>query len=232
MLIALDGNIACGKSTLLRLLSSRVAEIDSVRYGSRIDPEPIEAWDSWLGRLYDRNYVTGAIEFQLRVWQDRCASPPPSSSAAICFVERSPFFHQNTFLLVQHALGNITDAGALLLHQLYDQHTAWRPDLYVYLRSKPAVCQQRIAQRGRRYEEHMPLEYLQRVHERHDAAAEQLQHQGAALLVVEGDGTSLELVSDNIWAVACQALEQQLQSQDPPPSFVQRCLSTIQGQRV
>jgi deoxyadenosine/deoxycytidine kinase len=184
--VTIDGNIGSGKSTVLRLLSCpNVA----------VAPEPLEDWGAWLNRLYDPGYVTGALEFQLRVWLDRCSKrpmPTPPDARILC-VERSPAFQQHVFVHANRALGHITDSGAALLHELYD--TAWRPDIYVYLRTDPAACAARIAGRGRACESALSLDYLQRLHAAHEATAA---HLPGAVHTIDVEGKRPEEVADAV----------------------------------
>jgi len=164
MRVTVDGNIGCGKSTLLRALGALAGSVGTAE-------EPLARWAPWLERLYDPASPSGAMEFQLRVWLDRCAAAPqPAAGVTDLFVERSPLFQQQVFLESNRRLGRITEPGVALLNELYDGHTAWAPDVYVYLRSDPAACAARIQARGRSCEGGIPLDYLQLLHEAHEAA--------------------------------------------------------------
>lgn len=165
----IEGNIGVGKSTIIRLLNE---------HGVETMQEPVDAWtavrDAESGKNILENfyedpkrwaYTFQSIAFRSRVrGLDRLA---PGSVA-----ERSIFTDRRVFAEVARTSGNITNVE-------WDDYTDWfdwvvsKTDQsaqgFVYLRADPDVCYQRIQGRGRRGEESIPLEYIQQLHERHDA---------------------------------------------------------------
>lgn len=186
MIVTLDGNIGAGKSTALRLVRERLAG-----GGAAACEEPLERWGPALERLYAA--VPGAaLEFQLRVFLDRCAAAPELRHGTV-LVERSPEFQRRVFV------AQLPEPARGLMDETYRRLAAWRPDAYVYLRSAPEACAARVAARGRPCEAGLSLAYLRTLHKAHEMAAAAL---GAAarVLIVDVDGKSPERVADEVAA--------------------------------
>ena len=43
-----------------------------------------------------------------------------------------------------------------------------KADAYIYLRTSPQICYQRLTKRGRKEESSVPLEYLEEIHQKHE----------------------------------------------------------------
>jgi deoxyadenosine/deoxycytidine kinase len=48
------------------------------------------------------------------------------------------------------------------------------PDILVYLRTDPAVCHERMRRRARSQEAGVPLDYLARIHQKHEELIEEM----------------------------------------------------------
>lgn len=156
--VTVDGNIGCGKTTVLSLLKSA--------HRQAVVVEPIDVWQPFLDRLY-AGEPGAALAMQVRVWFDRAARRPGADTdAAIVFVERSPRLQVAAFVDAQSA--NFAPNEANLLSDLYRE--AWEPDLFVYLRSSPDACARRIAKRARASEDAVRVDYLAVLHDRHEGA--------------------------------------------------------------
>ena len=55
-----------------------------------------------------------------------------------------------------------------LFEGLYNK-LAWKPDLFIYLRTTPEICQDRILQRQRPCETNIDIGYLNKLHEKYEA---------------------------------------------------------------
>jgi deoxycitidine kinase len=84
-------------------------------------------------------------------------------------MERSPNFIKNVFVRKAYEDKTINEAeyeNIIRLHKTTDD--LWKPNGYIYLRSEPEKCLQRINKRGRYAEKNVKLEYIQKLHELHE----------------------------------------------------------------
>ena len=157
-IITIDGNIGCGKSTILNYLHKyqKIA----------IDLEPVESWNNYLSKFYDEK--ADIFKFQVRIWLDRCWVQEKSDKT-IVLMERSPYFIKNTFIDVAFNTGMLTDTEYTTLKDLYQKtDSLWSCNTYIYLRSTPEHCFRRIIKRNRSSEKNITIEYIQALHEKHE----------------------------------------------------------------
>jgi deoxyadenosine/deoxycytidine kinase len=48
----------------------------------------------------------------------------------------------------------------------------WNPDVLIYIRTNPEVCEMRMKERARECEKNIPLSYIQSVHEKYEKMIE------------------------------------------------------------
>jgi len=156
-IITIDGNIGCGKTSLLNYLH---------RYHKMvIDLEPVDNWMPYLTKMYNEN--KDVFQFQIRVWLDRCWVQEKSD--VVVLMERSPFFIRNVFLKTVFDNNLICDKENTILQELHDKTAIlWNDIHYIYLRSSPEKCSQRIKKRNRFSEQSISEEYLSQIHEKHE----------------------------------------------------------------
>jgi len=109
-IITIDGNIGCGKSTILNYLHKK--------YKLAIDLEPVEKWKVFLENIY--NNKTNFFNFQLRVWLDRSWIQEKEDKILI-LMERSPFFIKNTFISSSYKNKYINESEYNILMELYNK---------------------------------------------------------------------------------------------------------------
>ncbi|XP_072315780.1 deoxycytidine kinase 2-like [Eucyclogobius newberryi] len=191
--ISIEGNIAAGKSTFVRLLEDTCAEWEVI-------PEPIAKWcnvqtdreniyeelsssqkgGNLLQMLYSKptrwSYTFQSFACLSRV---RSQLQPPSvklleSDKPVQFYEQSVYSDRYVFASSLLESGSITDTE----WSVYQDWHQWildqfNPDLnldaIVYLRAQPQRCMQRLLHRGREEEQDIPLEYLEQLHFKHEA---------------------------------------------------------------
>ena len=162
-----EGNIGCGKSSFLR-------ELDKLHVP--ILQEPVDVWartrnengKNILEEFYSdptRNaYLFQSIAFRSRVDAMSKLTQPKT------VVERSVFTDRNIFAATARADGHMSNIE-------WDDYVKWfdwaidkcpKPEKFVYLRAEPTTCMERIGYRARSGENTITLEYLQKLHERHD----------------------------------------------------------------
>jgi deoxyadenosine/deoxycytidine kinase len=159
-IFTVDANIAAGKSSVLKYLHTH--------YRVPIDLEPVNKWEPYLKDVYQNG--RGAFAFQMRVWLDRCWIQE-KPNAGVMVMERSPYFQSNVFVHANAESGAYTENELTVLREMYTRTLkTWMPQGYIYLRSSPAKCAERMARRGREVEATVSPNYLRRLHDLHEAA--------------------------------------------------------------
>lgn len=156
-IITIDGNIGCYKTSILNYFHKN--------YKLAIDLEPVDNWTDYLENLY--NTPNSSYDFQIKVWIDRCWIQEKTNMTIL--MERSPYFIKNVFVRKAYEDKTINNAeyeNIIRLHKTTDE--LWKPNGYIYLRSEPEKCLQRINKRGRYAEKNVKLEYIQNLHELHE----------------------------------------------------------------
>jgi len=148
-IITIDGNVSSCKTSILNYFHKH--------YKIAVDLEPVENWTPYLHKLYN-DITESSYNFQVRVWTDRCWIQEKSENVLI-LMERSPYFIKNVF--IQKALEDktITQDEYQILHSLHMKtDKLWKPHAYIYLKSDPTMCLQRIQKRGRACEKQVSQE--------------------------------------------------------------------------
>jgi len=188
-LLTIDGNIGCGKTTLLKLLHTK--------HGWPVDLEPVHKWVPYLHNLYESR--KSAFEFQVRVWLDRCWIQPKSASTKVMLMERSPYFQNMVFVNANTANGSLTTTEQTILTDMYAKAMdMWQPILYIYLRSNPDACARRILTRGRPCEAAITPEYLKSLHSYHEAAYVEGIRTGMRVFVIDIEGRTPDDIAQEL----------------------------------
>jgi len=191
--ITLDGNIGCFKTSILNYFHKY--------YKTPVDLEPVENWSEYLKNMYNTDKST--YNFQIRVWLDRCWIQEKSNT--ILLMERSPYFIKNVFVEKAYEDKTISEEeykNILTLHKTTDK--LWEPRGYIYLRSNPEICFNRIIKRGREAEKNIKIEYLKRIHELHDKKYEEALKNNKNIICIDVENKSVadicsEIISSNIY---------------------------------
>jgi deoxynucleoside kinase len=188
MIITIDGNIGSGKTTILNYLH---------KYKNyQIDLEPIEKWKSFLDDIY--LYKKGYFNLQLRVWLDR-AWIQEKDSNSIIFMERSPFFIRNTFNINDYNNNNINKDEYNVINEMYNKtDNIWKSNLYIYLRTSPGKCLERIKQRGRINEINIDLQYIYDIHKLHEETYLNALENKMNIIIIEVDNKSIAEIAEEI----------------------------------
>ena len=163
-IITIDGNIGAGKTSILNYLHTN--------YNINVDLEPIDKWKPYLDNIYleKKDY----FKFLIRIWLDRSWIQEKNKSSLV-IMERSPYFIRNTFnkLIFDTELININENN--IINELYDKtDIIWKSNYFIYLRSSPEKCLDKIYKRGRENEMEISLEYLNNIHEYNEKAFDNL----------------------------------------------------------
>ena len=168
----IEGNIGAGKSTFLKIVKEYL--------NVQVVFEPHEQWqqvtegENLLEKFYTDTkrwaYTFQTYAFVTRVVeQEKHARQNPYG---VQILERSVFSDRYCFAKTAHALGNMS----ALEWKLYQEWFSWlvegylpKPAGFIYLRTEPTICHQRLIKRNRHEESCVSLDYLQQLHDEHEA---------------------------------------------------------------
>jgi deoxyadenosine/deoxycytidine kinase len=143
MRISLEGNIGCGKSTVIELLR---------QWGLDARPEPIDKWGNLLNLAY-KNPFRWSFPFNVRVLVSMIDTPQG------VVLERSPLATRAVFAQMGFNAGNISARDWETFRSLYSI-IGWEPDAIIYINTPADECFRRISTRGRRCESDIKPEYI------------------------------------------------------------------------
>lgn len=169
--IIVEGNIGAGKSTFLRLLHEIL--------GTQVVYEPNAKWQNIDGEnLLDYFYKDSprwAYTFQSYAFVTRIMAQEDAykkDPQPFQILERSVYSDRYCFAKNAYELGVMTS----LEWKLYQDWWAWfvtnytkKPLGFVYLQTPAEVCFERIKKRSRSEEAAVPLSYVEKLHEKHEA---------------------------------------------------------------
>ena len=192
-IITIDGNIGCCKTSILNYFHKN--------YKLAIDLEPVDSWMEYLANLY--NTTNSSYDFQIKVWVDRCWIQEKTTMSVL--MERSPYFIKNVFVRKAYDDKSINETeydNIIKLHKTTDD--LWKPNGYIYLRSEPEKCLQRIIKRGRFAEKNIQLEYIQSIHELHEKNYKAALDAKMNIIVIDVENKSIgdicgEILASNLY---------------------------------
>lgn len=183
----IEGNIGCGKTTLIRNLKK------SGNY--EVIEEPLEEWkniknedeENILGLFY-KDGKKYAYLFQTIVFKSRIKSLDIEQTKAIRFSERSIWTDKNIFSKNCYEMGLMNTVEK----STYDFWFEWleskikrMPDGIIYLRACPDVCLDRMKKRDRLEENTVSLDYLTKIHEKHEIWLNNTKYNTIPIYIVE-----------------------------------------------
>ena len=164
-MIFVEGNIGTGKSTFLTQLSKHC----------KVILEPVDEWTQMKNangkNILEEFYsdpVRNAYLFQSIAFRSRMKNIVNRDD---CFIERSIYTDRNVFAKTCREDGLIGDIE-------WHDYISWfdwlatefqvKPKGFIYLRCEPEVSLERIHKRNRSGEENISLDYLKKLHAKHD----------------------------------------------------------------
>ena len=174
--ITIEGNIGSGKSTLMKYLREAITSYSYV-------DEPLSKWDRFqdangktiLQKFYEDqhkyafSFQTMALLSRLTAIRDAIETEKRSSDPRPIVTERSLHTDKHVFATMLFDSGKIEDINYQIYLSWFDAFIQECPiDLVVYVKTDPAICQERIGKRLREGEEGIPLEYLQQCDAYHE----------------------------------------------------------------
>lgn len=169
-----EGNIGSGKTTTIRDVA---AELKRLGYSVQCLCEPVEEWQqkdsdgySPLERFY-QNPEQYALYFQMIVlYTLHMRNMRIDPNVDYVLLERSTQASIRVFTELSNETGCIRDSEFDAL-RMFAKHieAGVHVEAYVYLRCRPHVARQRVYHRGRREENSISQEYLDALHDKHEA---------------------------------------------------------------
>jgi deoxyadenosine/deoxycytidine kinase len=161
-----EGNIGSGKSTFLKKLSSEF----------KVVQEPVDEWSKMrnangkniLEEFYE-DPERNAYLFQSIAFRSRVKNITDLDESVI--VERSIYTDRMVFAEVCKEDGNISEIEWNDYTEWFDfvvKHIGFKPKGFIYLRTDPEKSYERINKRNRSGESNISMDYLKKLHERHD----------------------------------------------------------------
>ncbi len=168
-IVIVEGNIGAGKSTFLKIIGSRL--------NAQLVYEPIHQWQNIAGENLLEHFYKDAkrwgYTFQTYAFITRIMAQLEHSARnnyPLQILERSVYSDRYCFAKNCFELGFMN----ALEWKLYQEWFAWlvenyapKPDAFIYLKTDPEVCYERLLKRNRSEESAVSLDYLKLVHDKH-----------------------------------------------------------------
>jgi deoxyadenosine/deoxycytidine kinase len=179
MLIFLEANIGGGKSSFAtKLIEKNLANITVLL-------EPLDEWvetsdsnDVNILQHYYSDPQKHSYLFQMNSFISRCKRLEEAmqhdvqkSKDTHIIMERSVFSDYYCFAKNCYELGTMTEIEFIVYKKWFEwliEKFKIQPDGFIYMRTTPEECHNRIKKRSRKSEDVIPLEYLKSLHMRHD----------------------------------------------------------------
>ena len=156
MKLVLDGNIGCGKSSIIdKIIESKFIELP-------VYNEPLNDWNQWMDLFY-KDMSKYSFGFQMRVLKSHLDKQKIQNG----IFERSPLSCQRVFgqLLFEDKLMTPLEWN---LTEDFNNDFGWNPDVVIYLKCNPLTCYHRIQQRNRNGEHTISFEYIERLNNKYE----------------------------------------------------------------
>lgn len=162
---AIEGNIGAGKSTLLNVLDNKIDNCVVIQ-------EPVLDWknvggEDLLACFYkEPKRWTFTFELYSMFSKIKRLREALRDEAEIIFMERS-IYSDKAFHHISYYLDKMDTKEASILQTLYDEFKEAYPKLngVIYVDTKPEECWRRIKARGRKEEQGITIEYLNKLQE-------------------------------------------------------------------
>eukprot|EP00088_Acartia_fossae_P031317 TRINITY_DN3222_c0_g1_i1.p1 TRINITY_DN3222_c0_g1~~TRINITY_DN3222_c0_g1_i1.p1 ORF type:complete len:270 (+),score=43.62 TRINITY_DN3222_c0_g1_i1:88-810(+) len=167
--VLVEGNIGCGKTTLLQHFS-KFCDVEVL-------PEPVSKWRDLNGHnLLDLMYKDPerwSMPFQSYVQQTMLENHLQNTDRPVKLLERSIHSARYCFVENLYRTGKMTGSELEVLSHWFDflvnsPELDLKIDLIVYLRTEPEKALERIRERNRGEETGIPVEYLEQLHQLHE----------------------------------------------------------------
>ncbi len=188
MRISIDGNIGCGKSSLMKNLEHIFRNIEFY-------PEPVSDWTNVLEKYYeDQKRWSMSLNTEVLLSFNKIPS-----SRNVQIIERSPVSCRRVFMKQSIDSGLIHKIDENIFERLY-KSLYWEPDYIIYIRTSPEICYHRMMKRGRDCENKVSLEYIRNIHENYEYMISYMSNieRHPSIYEIDGSKSNEEVVKDVI----------------------------------
>jgi deoxyadenosine/deoxycytidine kinase len=170
-IISIEGNIGSGKSTLIKKLK----EHPEFQNGFTFLPEPVDEWNTitdsdgiTIIEKYYSDQKKYAFSFQMMAYISRLKQLQESKNSSIIVTERCLYTDRNIFAKMLYDSGLIEDIEYSIYLKWFDYFiNELKVIKFIYVRSDPGVCLERINLRNRKGE-NISIQYLSNCHNYHE----------------------------------------------------------------
>ena len=176
LLFSIEGNIGSGKSTILHILKNTFKNIGE--YTVVYLPEPIHVWntikDSSGVTILEKYYADQhryAFSFQMMAYITRLSQLREAlvKDNIIVITERCLFTDYHIFAKMLYDDGKIEEIEYSIYLKWFNEFISDQPVTnYIYIKTDPNICIERIFKRDRKGEDSIPLSYLANCHKYHE----------------------------------------------------------------
>ena len=190
----IEGNIGVGKTTFITLLNEY---LQKNLPDSGIMPEPVDAWlnlkddkGTNILQYYYENSKKYGFSFQINAFMTRLEAieTMKKQNKKYMIMERSVFTDKNVFTMINYLDHNINYMELKIYEESFRILTDkfdLQPKGFIYLKTTPQICHQRIQKRNREGENRIPYEYLDRLDALHDIWINDERNRGIPILEVD-----------------------------------------------
>ena len=155
MRLSIDGNIGCGKTTIINMLKNHYSNINIIE-------ENVLEWEPFLKEFY-KDMKNNSLLFQMKVLEHHIIS---KNNSEVSIHERSPNSCINIFGEDLYENGYLSKLDIKLMNS-YNSKLGWMPDYTIYLKCSSNTCFQRYKKRNRKNEE-IPIDYLKNIESKYN----------------------------------------------------------------
>ena len=177
LIISLEGNIGCGKSSLLKNMQDYISKLN-IKNKIIFLQEPVDIWtnikdekNESIIKAFYKDADKYAFPFQMLAYISRLSKLKEAlkENPDIIFTERSVYTDKNIFAKMLYDDNKIGSIEYQIYTQWFDHFLAEIPPISsVYLKTSPDIAYARIKERNRDGENQISLSYIENCHLYHE----------------------------------------------------------------
>jgi deoxyadenosine/deoxycytidine kinase len=176
LFVIVEGNIGVGKSTFCHMLKDIRDDANQCRL--LLEPVKEPAFRRLL-ELYYSDMARWGLTFQMYALKERFKQHTWAAELVqngVGVVQDRSIYADGCFGELVHEDGNMTqDEWDIYCDTFGSMKRFLRyPDIMIYLQCPPRICKERVDIRKRPEEDGIPLDYLERLHDKHEQLAEDM----------------------------------------------------------